>query len=96
MLIIGLRVGINLLSVLQREDHGISALSRSVDIPSLSSLDEQVHQFEEAINNEFPRYQVLGISMCIINLSAYFLFLLLAVCFGLPPLLNHVLSDFEF
>ncbi|CAM0880021.1 unnamed protein product [Alopecurus aequalis] len=57
MLIKGLRVGINLLSVLQRGDHGISALSKSVDIPTLSSLDELVHQFEEAIENDFPRYQ---------------------------------------
>ncbi|KAM0829156.1 hypothetical protein ACQ4PT_067060 [Festuca glaucescens] len=57
MLIKGLRVGINLLSVLRREDHGISALSKSVDIPTLSSLDELVHQFEEAIDNDFPRYQ---------------------------------------
>uniref|UniRef100_A0ACD5VFK2 Uncharacterized protein n=1 Tax=Avena sativa TaxID=4498 RepID=A0ACD5VFK2_AVESA len=56
-LIKGLRVGIDLLSVLRREDHGISALSKSVDIPTLSSLGELVHQFEEAINNDFPRYQ---------------------------------------
>jgi hypothetical protein len=72
MLIKGLRVGINLLSVLQREDHGILALSKSVDIPTLSSLDELVHQFEEAIDNDFPRYQVLGISMCISHISPYF------------------------
>lgn len=57
MLIKGLRVGIDLLSILQREDHGISALSKSVDIPTLSSLGELIHQFEEAIDNDFPRYQ---------------------------------------
>jgi hypothetical protein len=72
MLIKGLRVGINLLSVLRREDHGISALSKSVDIPTLSSLDELVHQFEEAIDNDFPRYQVLGISLCIFNQVLFF------------------------
>lgn len=58
MLIKGLRVGIDLLSALRRGDHGIPALSKSVDIPTLSSLDELVHQFEEAIANDFPRYQV--------------------------------------
>lgn len=58
MLIKGLRVGIDLLNVLQREDHGVSALSKAVDIPTLSSLGELIHQFEEAIDNDFPRYQV--------------------------------------
>lgn len=57
MLIKGLRVGIDLLNVLQREDHGVSALSKAVDIPTLSSLGELIHQFEEAIDNDFPRYQ---------------------------------------
>ncbi|KAM3347697.1 hypothetical protein ACQJBY_021561 [Aegilops geniculata] len=57
MLIKGLRVGIDLLSALRREDHGIPALSKSVDIPTLSSLDELVHKFEEAIRNDFEQYQ---------------------------------------
>ncbi|XP_048562203.1 DNA mismatch repair protein MSH7 isoform X2 [Triticum urartu] len=57
MLIKGLRVGIDLLSALRRDDHGIPALSKSVDIPTLSSLDELVHQFEEDIRNDFEQYQ---------------------------------------
>ncbi|KAG8053162.1 hypothetical protein GUJ93_ZPchr0001g29498 [Zizania palustris] len=57
MLVKGLRVGIDLLDVLQREDHGISALSKAVAIPTLSSLQELIHQFEVAIDNDFPRYQ---------------------------------------
>ena len=58
MLIKGLRVAFDLLSALHREDHGIPALSKSVDIPTLSSLDELVHQFEEDIHNDFEQYQV--------------------------------------
>ncbi|KAF0916096.1 hypothetical protein E2562_000705 [Oryza meyeriana var. granulata] len=57
MLVKGLRVGIDLLDVLQRQDHGISALSKAVDIPTLSSLSELIHQFEEAVDDDFPRYQ---------------------------------------
>uniref|UniRef100_A0A0E0JEW8 DNA mismatch repair proteins mutS family domain-containing protein n=1 Tax=Oryza punctata TaxID=4537 RepID=A0A0E0JEW8_ORYPU len=57
MLIKGLRVGIDLLDILQRQDHGISALSKAVDIPTLSSLGELIHHFEEAIDDDFPRYQ---------------------------------------
>ncbi|KAI5005350.1 hypothetical protein ZWY2020_032593 [Hordeum vulgare] len=57
MLIKGLRVGIDLLSALRKDDHGIPALSKSVDIPTLSSLDELVHQFEEAIRNDFEQFQ---------------------------------------
>ncbi|KAL6627315.1 hypothetical protein ACP70R_031041 [Stipagrostis hirtigluma subsp. patula] len=56
-LIKGLRVGISLLDDLQRADHGISALSKAVEIPTLSSLGELIHQFETAIDNEFPQYQ---------------------------------------
>ncbi|KAM3328741.1 hypothetical protein ACQJBY_026089 [Aegilops geniculata] len=57
MLTKGLRVAIDLLSALRREDHGIPALSKSVDIPTLGSLDESVHQFEEAIRIDFEQYQ---------------------------------------
>lgn len=57
MLVKGLRVGIDLLDILQRQDHGISALSKAVDIPTLSSLGELIHHFEEAIDDDFPRYQ---------------------------------------
>uniref|UniRef100_A0A0D9UXJ9 DNA mismatch repair proteins mutS family domain-containing protein n=1 Tax=Leersia perrieri TaxID=77586 RepID=A0A0D9UXJ9_9ORYZ len=57
MLVKGLRVGIDLLDILQRQDHGVSALSKAVDIPTLSSLGELICQFEEAIDNDFPRYQ---------------------------------------
>ncbi|KAL6848057.1 hypothetical protein ACP4OV_022185 [Aristida adscensionis] len=57
MLIKGLRIGIGLLEDLQRVDHGISALSKVVEIPTLSSLGKLIHQFEDKVDNEFPQYQ---------------------------------------
>jgi hypothetical protein len=54
-LIKGLKVGIKLLNDLQRGDHGISALSKVVEIPTLSSLYELINTFEEAIDKEFPK-----------------------------------------
>ncbi|KAK3160536.1 hypothetical protein QOZ80_1BG0060840 [Eleusine coracana subsp. coracana] len=56
-LIKGLKVGISLLNDLQRGDHGVAALSKVVDIPTLNSLDELINQFEEAIDREFPENQ---------------------------------------
>jgi DNA mismatch repair protein MSH6 len=58
MLINGLRNGIDLLSDLQRADHGVLALYKVVEIPSLSCLCEFIHTFEERIRNEFPCGQV--------------------------------------
>lgn len=58
MLINGLRNGIDLLNDLQRADHGILALYKIVDIPSLSYLPELIHKFEERMQNEFPCGQV--------------------------------------
>ncbi|WVZ72571.1 hypothetical protein U9M48_021006 [Paspalum notatum var. saurae] len=57
LLVNGLRNGIDLLNDLQRADHGVSELYKIVEIPLLSSLHELIHQFEENIQNEFPRYQ---------------------------------------
>ncbi|XP_040377503.1 DNA mismatch repair protein MSH7 [Oryza brachyantha] len=57
MLVKGFRIGFDLLDVLRRQDHGISALSKVADVPTLSTLNELIHQFEEAIDNDFPRYQ---------------------------------------
>ncbi|TVU21505.1 hypothetical protein EJB05_31144, partial [Eragrostis curvula] len=54
-LIKGLKVGISLLNDLQRAD--ISALSKVVEIPTLSSLEELINQFEQAIKEEFPNCQ---------------------------------------
>lgn len=58
MLINGLRNGIDLLNDLQRVDHGVSALCKVVEIPSLSYLPKLIHQFEDRIQNEFPCGQV--------------------------------------
>jgi DNA mismatch repair protein MSH6 len=58
MLINGLRNGIDLLSDLQRADHGVLALYKIVEIPSLNCLCELIHTFEERIQNDFPCGQV--------------------------------------
>jgi hypothetical protein len=50
-------MGMDLLNVLHREDHGVPSLSMVVNIPTLKSLDVLVHQFEEALDNDFPKYQ---------------------------------------
>lgn len=50
-------MGIDLLNILHREDHGVPSLSKVVNIPTLKSLDKFVHQFEEALDNDFPKYQ---------------------------------------
>uniref|UniRef100_A0A804MYX5 DNA mismatch repair proteins mutS family domain-containing protein n=1 Tax=Zea mays TaxID=4577 RepID=A0A804MYX5_MAIZE len=62
MLINGLRNGIDLLNDLQRADHGILALYKIVDIPSLSYLPELIHKFEERMQNEFPCGQVSDVN----------------------------------
>ncbi|GJN05607.1 hypothetical protein PR202_ga23254 [Eleusine coracana subsp. coracana] len=56
-LIKGLKDGISLLNDLQRGDHGVAALSKVVDIPTLNSLDELISLYEEAIDREFPENQ---------------------------------------
>jgi DNA mismatch repair protein MSH6 len=58
MLINGLRNGLDLLNDLQRADHGVSELYKLVEIPTLSSLHELIHQFEQKVQKEFPHYQV--------------------------------------
>nr|XP_009409339.2 PREDICTED: DNA mismatch repair protein MSH7 [Musa acuminata subsp. malaccensis] len=56
-LVKGLRIGIDLLNALEKEDHGIISLSKVVNLPTLSGLDELLHQFEVALDDDFPRYQ---------------------------------------
>ncbi|KAJ3694148.1 hypothetical protein LUZ60_009628 [Juncus effusus] len=57
-LVKGLRNGINLLNVLQRENHGILSLTKLVNsIPTLSELDKFVHKLEETLDTNFPKYQ---------------------------------------
>ncbi|KAH7657352.1 DNA mismatch repair protein MSH6 protein [Dioscorea alata] len=56
-LIRGLRVGIDLLLILQREDHGILSLPKFASVPTLNELDELLNQFEAAMEDDFPNYQ---------------------------------------
>ncbi|KAJ0959752.1 hypothetical protein J5N97_000574 [Dioscorea zingiberensis] len=53
----GLRVAIDLLLILQREDHRISALSKFASLATLSELDKLLKQFEAAMEDDFPNYE---------------------------------------
>ncbi|KAL5572686.1 hypothetical protein UlMin_022283 [Ulmus minor] len=59
-LVKGLRVGIDLLLLLQRERNTFSHLSKNFKLPLLSGsngLDQFLTQFEAAIESDFPNYQ---------------------------------------
>ncbi|KAF8393339.1 hypothetical protein HHK36_021581 [Tetracentron sinense] len=59
-LVKGLRSGMDLLMILQKEENGILSLSIVVDLPMLSGsngLDELLTQFEAAVDSDFPKYQ---------------------------------------
>ncbi|XP_020582500.1 DNA mismatch repair protein MSH7 isoform X2 [Phalaenopsis equestris] len=56
LLIKGLRMGMDLLMLLQKE-HKVSFLSKVVNLHLLSGLDELLKQFEAAMSEVFPCYQ---------------------------------------
>ncbi|XP_023736009.1 DNA mismatch repair protein MSH7 [Lactuca sativa] len=59
-LVKGLRVGLDLLKVLQKEDHVLSLLLKIFSLPMLSGndgIDKFLTQFEAAIDSDFPNYQ---------------------------------------
>ncbi|CAO2822828.1 unnamed protein product [Amaranthus hypochondriacus] len=59
-LVKGLRTGMDLLLVLKNEEHIKSLLSKIFDFPEHSghdTLSEFLHQFEAAIDSDFPKYQ---------------------------------------
>lgn len=61
----GLRVGIDLLTLLQKEEHIITRLSKVFRLPMLigsNGLDKFLAQFEAAIESDFPNYQVCVLS----------------------------------
>lgn len=65
-LIKGLRVGMDLLLLLQTEEHVSTPLSKVFKLPSLSGsdgLDKFLTQFEAAVDSDFPNYKV--ISFCL-------------------------------
>ncbi|KAK6941539.1 DNA mismatch repair protein MutS, connector domain [Dillenia turbinata] len=64
-LVKGLRIGMDLLKILQEEGHAIPLFSRVVKIPMLSGsdgLDKFLTQFEAAIDSDFPKYQDHGVA----------------------------------
>lgn len=67
-LVKGLRLAINLLTLLQKEPI-MSLLSKIAELPVLGGhhgLDEFLAQFEAAIDSDFPKYQVssLKFTLC--------------------------------
>lgn len=66
-LVKGLRIGLDLLMLLQNEGHIISSLSKVFKLPMLSGsngLDQFLAQFEAAVDSDFPKYQVLFLYAC--------------------------------
>ena len=65
-LVKGLRIGMDLLRLLQKDADLLSPLSKVFKIPMLSGtngLDKFLTQFEAAINSDFPNYQVCFLAM---------------------------------
>lgn len=71
-LVKGLRIGLDLLTFLQKEGHGIFSLSTVLNFPLLNGsngLDGLLTQFEAAVDNDFPHYQVCAINHLTISFS---------------------------
>ncbi|KAK3041651.1 hypothetical protein RJ639_001461 [Escallonia herrerae] len=59
-LVKGLRVGMDLIVILQKDGHLVSLISKVVNLPLLSGgdgLDKFLTQFEAAVDSDFPKYQ---------------------------------------
>ncbi|XP_042481954.1 DNA mismatch repair protein MSH7 [Macadamia integrifolia] len=59
-LIKGLRIGMDLLNIFNKEKNGFSSLSKMLDLPLLcgvKELNELLTQLEAAVDNDFPKYQ---------------------------------------
>ncbi|XP_042066393.1 DNA mismatch repair protein MSH7-like isoform X1 [Salvia splendens] len=64
-LVRGLRIGMEMLMLLQNNDVMTASLSKVITVPVLSGsggLDEYLSQFEAAIDSEFPNYQDHNVS----------------------------------
>ncbi len=64
-LVKGLRIGLDLLLLLQNEGHIISSLSKVFNLQMLSGsngLNQFLTQFEAAVDSDFPKYQVVFLS----------------------------------
>lgn len=60
-LVKGLRIGIDLLLLLQKEEHSLLTISKFLKLPLLSGsdgLNEFLTQLEAAVDSDFPKYQV--------------------------------------
>ena len=73
-LVKGLRVGMDLLILLQTEERVNLLLSKIWNLPELSGnngLNEFLKQFEAAIDSDFPKYQVTFSSLVKVVLISY-------------------------
>lgn len=57
-LIKGLIIGLDLLKLVLKDDHECITFCKVLDLPILSELDEALHQFDVAVQEDFPHYQV--------------------------------------
>lgn len=60
-LVKGLRVGVDLLTLLQNEGNTILSMSKVLNLPVLNGsdgLEKFLTQFEAAVESDFPNYQV--------------------------------------
>lgn len=73
-LIKGLRIGLDLLTIFQKEDHGILSLSTVLNLPlpyGNNGLDVLLTQFEAAVDDDFPHYQVCTIDHHTVPVSTF-------------------------
>lgn len=57
-LVKGLRLGVDLLTILHEEGRQIPSLSKILNCPAMAELDQFLSVFEAAIETSFPHYQV--------------------------------------
>lgn len=57
-LVKGLRVGMDMLTLLQSKEQEILSLSKIVNIPLERGISELLGQFEATVDSDFPTYQV--------------------------------------
>ncbi|KAI3923592.1 hypothetical protein MKW98_011222 [Papaver atlanticum] len=66
-LVKGMRIGLDLLMILQQKERDMSALLNYLVVPPLcgsNGLDEHLTQFEAAVDSDFPKFQDHHVSDC--------------------------------
>uniref|UniRef100_A0A1D1YCK8 DNA mismatch repair protein Msh6-2 n=1 Tax=Anthurium amnicola TaxID=1678845 RepID=A0A1D1YCK8_9ARAE len=60
-LVRGLRIGLDLLRILQSEGHQVLSLSKVLNCPMIGELEVFLREFEAAMDDNFPHYQDLDV-----------------------------------